>query len=207
MMIMPAPRILSTAALLIAALPGHAQAQPANYEIHPAQGARIGMEIFKTGLLSGKKHQIEFTRYTGTLRYDAASPAASTVELSIETPSIIVLDQWLKLDDQKKVKAQAVGNEGLDIAKFPTMRFVSSSIAPATAEKFTVRGELTIRGIARPSTLDVTLQTQPGGALTISGATVVKMTDYGIKPPKAALGAVGTKDEMPIAFTVIATRK
>jgi hypothetical protein len=28
------------------------------------------------------------------------------------------------------------------------------------------------------------------------------MTDYGLKPPKAALGAIGTKDEMRLDFVL-----
>ena len=33
---------------------------------------------------------------------------------------------------------------------------------------------------------------------------MVKLTNYGLKPPKAALGLIGTKDEMDFTFSLTA---
>ena len=41
-----------------------------------------------------------------------------------------------------------------------------------------------------------------GGDLLLDGRSTVKMKDYGLKPPSAALGMVGTKDEMEVSFVL-----
>jgi hypothetical protein len=45
-----------------------------------------------------------------------------------------------------------------------------------------------------------------GTELLLSGTATVRMTDYGLKPPTAALGTIGTKPEMAFAFTLVARR-
>jgi hypothetical protein len=37
---------------------------------------------------------------------------------------------------------------------------------------------------------------------SLEGGATIKMTDYGLKPPAAALGTIGTKDEMRIEFRI-----
>ena len=34
------------------------------------------------------------------------------------------------------------------------------------------------------------------------GAATVRLTDYQLKPPSALLGAIGTKNEMTVSFTL-----
>ena len=49
-------------------------AQTSLYEIKPEPGANLTLEVYKTGLMSGKKHILVFERYTGSLNYNAANP-------------------------------------------------------------------------------------------------------------------------------------
>jgi polyisoprenoid-binding protein YceI len=69
-------------------------------------------------------------------------------------------------------------------------------------EQFEVEGQLTIRGIARPALVRVLVKPAEGGDLLLDGRSTVKMKDYGLKPPSAALGMVGTKDEMEVSFVL-----
>ena len=41
---------------------------------------------------------------------------------------------------------------------------------------------------------------QVGGSLRFAGSTTFGMKAYGIKPPSALLGAIGTRDEMDLTF-------
>jgi polyisoprenoid-binding protein YceI len=43
-----------------------------------------------------------------------------------------------------------------DAGKFPTATFKSTSVAAAGTNKLTVTGDLTVKGITKPVTLDVT---------------------------------------------------
>jgi hypothetical protein len=53
-------------------------------------------------------------------------------------------------------------------------------------------------GISKPVSVQVIL----GADLSIQGSAKLKMTDWGMKPPSAALGAIGTRDEMSVAFVL-----
>ena len=39
----------------------------------------------------------------------------------------------------------------------------------------------------------------------LEGTALIRLTDYGLKPPTAAPGAIGTKNEMSFHFIVTAT--
>ncbi len=179
-------------------------AQTSLYEIKPGPDSRFALEIYKTGLMSGKKHLLLFERFAGALNYDAAAPEASKLDLNVESASFAVKDDWVSANQAKSIREEAAGKNGLDVIKYPQIRFVSSSIAKS-GEAFTVQGTLTIRGIDKPVTVNVSMKPEPaGGELRFEGKAEVKLKDYGIKPPTAALGAVGTKNEMAVSFLLIA---
>jgi polyisoprenoid-binding protein YceI len=175
--------------------------EAAEYEIQPAPDTRFALEIYKTGLFSGKKHLFLFERYRGTLSYDPAAPQASRVDLTIESASFVVKDDWVSASQAKSIREEAEGKNGLDVVKFPQMRFVSSSVA-RDGDGFVVQGSLTIRGVDKPVTVQVTMSP---GTLRFEGKAEVRLKDYGIKPPTAALGSIGTRNEMNVTFSLVAT--
>jgi hypothetical protein len=42
--------------------------------------------------------------------------------------------------------------------------------------------------------------------LRLTGSAKIRLTDYKLKPPSAILGAIGTKDEMTLNFTISAAK-
>lgn len=180
-------------------------AQTALYEIKPGPDSRFALEIYKTGFMSGKKHLLLFERFAGALNYNAAAPEVSRLDLNVESASFTVKDDWVSASQAKSIREEAAGKNGLEVTKYPQIRFVASSIAKS-GDGFTVQGTLTIRGVDKPVTVAVSMKPEPaGGALRFEGKAEVKLKDYGIKPPTAALGAVGTKNEMAVSFSLIAT--
>jgi polyisoprenoid-binding protein YceI len=185
--------------LLVLALPALIAAQ--SFQIQPAPGTRFGLEVYKTGLLNGKKHIFTFEKYQGTLRFDAADPAASKVAFTLEAASIQCLDDWNPAKGSLDKIMETALNEMMDAKKHPQLKFESSSVQPTGTQQYEVRGNLTIRGIAKP--VLVRIKTKPmGRTLLAEGTAEVKLTDYGLKPPKAALGAIGTKNEMTVTFNL-----
>ena len=83
---------------------------------------------------------------TGTLNLDKANPAASKV--SIEVPVANLKTGIAKLDEHL---AKA---EFFDTAKFPKATFVSTSVKPDGTTGADITGNLTIKGITKPVTLD-----------------------------------------------------
>lgn len=182
-------------------------AEVVTYQIRPAPGNRLALDVAKTGLLSGKKHLFVFERYQGLLRYDRDAPERSRVEMTIESASIVCQDTWVKPKELQKITQTAL-QDMMAAEQHPRLVFSSTSIARQAESRFEVRGTLTIRGIAKPVVVAVTMTPGSGETLTFAGRAEVRMKDYGLKPPSAALGMVGTRNEMEVGFqlTAVAVR-
>lgn len=173
-------------------------AQPVKWDIEPSEQGRFQLKVYKTGLYSGKVHTFVFDRYEGTFDYDPDAPEQASVEFTVQSGSIVCKDDWVSEKDRGKILAEARGNM-LAVDKFPTIRFESSGLAPLADGSFTANGKLTIRDQPKPVTVKVRLVPQ-GGALRVEGSAVVSLEDYGLKPPSAAFGLIGTKSEMDVEF-------
>lgn len=92
----------------------------------------------------------------------------------------------------------------IEVKQHPEIRFVSDHVNVNGPNRFNVSGALTMRGVSRPAVIAVTTQDQ-GRALKLEGSSTVNMKDWGMKPPTAALGAVGTKPEMQVRFQLFFT--
>jgi polyisoprenoid-binding protein YceI len=91
----------------------------------------------------------KFMNAVGTVTLDEATPANSSVEVSFAidgvNTGVPALDEHLK------------GADFFDAAKFPTATFKSTKVEPTSATTAKVTGDLTIHGVTKPVTLDVTL--------------------------------------------------
>jgi polyisoprenoid-binding protein YceI len=92
----------------------------------------------------------QFAQGTGTLEFDAMDPAKSSIKVTIPIASLNTgvpdLDKHLKSEDF------------FELAKYPTATFVSTRVEKGMdMNRFRVTGNLTIRTVTRPVTLDVTL--------------------------------------------------
>lgn len=114
----------------------------------------------------------------GKLVYDADDASKSSVEVTIPVTAI---DTFVpKLDEHLK------GADFFDAGKFPTATFKSTSVAAAGTNKLTVTGDLTVKGITKPVTLDVTLNgagehpMAKKQAIGFSATGTLKRTDFGV---------------------------
>jgi len=187
-------------AFLIALMVHAASGQQHSYSIQPNDASQLELRVFKTGLYRGKAHTFLFPDYRGTLFYDVHTPEASHIDLTLDAGSIKCRDTWLSAKDLKTVQEYAL-NEMLAASRYPRLLFVSSDMRQIAESHFEVRGTLTIRGIAKPATVNVALQ-EFDEVLMFRGTARVLLTDYGLKPPTALLGAIGTKNEMEFSFSL-----
>ena len=91
----------------------------------------------------------KFMNAVGSVTLDEATPANSSVEVSFAIDGVNT--GVAKLDEHLK------GADFFDAAKFPTATFKSTKVEPTSATTANVTGDLTIHGITKPVTLDVTL--------------------------------------------------
>jgi polyisoprenoid-binding protein YceI len=93
--------------------------------------------------------------------------------------------------------------KALNTAQHPDITFrLTKMEAGASAGALKAAGLLTISGVERPVTLELTTQAKDA-TLVVKGALPLVMTDYGIKPPKAMLGVIKTNPKVTVTFEIV----
>ena len=95
-------------------------------------------------------------------------------------------------------------HEALKAGKFPEIKFVMTSvdIKNSSNENFqgTLAGQLTIAGNTRTVSFPFNGKAVGMNTIKVSGKKPMKMSDFGIDPPRAMLGALKTGDLVNILF-------
>ncbi len=115
------------------------------YALDPSH-TRLG---FAARHMAVSKVRGQFTEFGGTLEL-AEDPADSKVSVTIQPGSVDTRDETR--DNHLRT------NDFFDVETHPTWTFVSTAIRPVNATEWKVDGDLTIRGVTRPVTLDATLE-------------------------------------------------
>ena len=159
------------------------------------QRSTITIHVGKAGLLSaaGHDHTINAPLSSGTIR---ESPAPH-VEFTVETAKMTV-----KPDPKVDAKTQAeiqkdLEEMTLETRRFPEITFRSSRIEKLAEGQWKVEGDLSLHGVTKPVSLTVK---RTGDSYT--ARTVLKQTNFGIKPISVAGGVIKVKDEVEIDFQI-----
>jgi polyisoprenoid-binding protein YceI len=189
--------LLCTAATLSLAAAG-----PRTFTADPAR-SRATIEVGKSGAFSfaGHTHEVEAPLSNGVIHFDPDRPSRSDVRLEFNAAAMRVTGKGESADDAAKVQQTMLSEQVLDVKKYPTIVFESTSVSP----KYEVAGRLTIHGETRPVSAAVTLKVD-GPTLTATGRFAIKQTAFGIKPISVG-GVVKVKDELNIAFTIAARER
>jgi polyisoprenoid-binding protein YceI len=121
------------AVLLFLLIPFSAFAQgSASYSIDPQQ-SKMEIHVGKEGAFKafGHDHLIEAKQVSGEVQFNPQNIDQSSVRLQVPTKSITVIDPGESEKDRKEVQANMEGEKVLDVAKFPEITFVSTSISAA----------------------------------------------------------------------------
>jgi polyisoprenoid-binding protein YceI len=118
-----------------------------------------------------------FNDFSGTFTYDDNDPRNSQIEVVIKTASI---------DSNHAERDKHLRNEDfLDVKKYPEARFKSTSYKETGLNKAVLTGDLTLRGITRPVTIQVEKignGPDPWGGYRrgFEGTTSFALKDFGI---------------------------
>jgi polyisoprenoid-binding protein YceI len=82
-----------------------------------------------------------FADFTGTIQFDESDAGNSKVDVTIQARSIDTAEG----DRDKHLRS----GDFFDVEKYPTLRFVSTSVRPRGDSTYDVAGQLTIRGVTR----------------------------------------------------------
>jgi polyisoprenoid-binding protein YceI len=88
-----------------------------------------------------------FTSFSGTVVIDPLHPDATGVDVDIDASSV---DTAMGVRDE-----HLRGEEFFDVERHPTISFRSRGVSVLAAGRYTVRGDLTIRGLTQPVRLVV----------------------------------------------------
>jgi polyisoprenoid-binding protein YceI len=159
------------------------------------QRSTITIHVGKTGLLSAAAHEhtIDAPIASGTIR----ESGAPHIEFTVETAKMTVRPDP-KFDAKTQATIQTDMDEmTLETKKFPQITFRSSRIEKVADGQWKVDGDLSLHGVSKPVSLTVK---QTGDSYTTH--TVLKQTDFGIKPITVGGGMIKVKNEVEIDFQI-----
>ena len=147
-------RILSVAVLL--ALPVGAWADAFAEAVGRYRVQSASTIHFSVAQAGGQAVEGTFDKFQGAFELNR-DIRRSKVDISIDAASVQAVDPRV----ENFIKSEAV----FDAANFPSIRFVSTSVARTGDKSATVEGQLTAKGRTRPSRFYVTLLQQSKGML------------------------------------------
>ncbi len=143
-MIRPARHALLAAAALVVVAGTPAAAEPYHYRLDPDHLS-----------IAFKTHHIGFADTIGLFRtasgsfvFDETVPAVSEVRIEVQAASVFT--------NHERRDAHLRGGDFLAVDAHPVIRFAADSVTVTGPRTGTVTGDLTLLGVTRPVTLDLT---------------------------------------------------
>jgi polyisoprenoid-binding protein YceI len=169
--------------------------------------SRVFIFVDKTGF--GHQHGVVGRLKGGYLRVAKESAGKILFDMpsfradTLEARRRVGLDGAASEQEQEQVTANMIGGSVLDVAQFPTALFTVGSVRrfeernPAGMPRYALDGDFTLHGVTRRINVTATGE-QDRGYLHLKGNFPLRQTDYGIRPFKKALGAVGVGDVLTV---------
>lgn len=128
----------------------------------------------------------QFTEFDGGFTFDAKDFSKSSVEVSIDIAS-------LDLSNHEKWRGHVIGEDFFDAEAHPKMTFKSTAVKKTGDDTFAVTGDLTIKGVTKPTVLNVKFN-KAGEAFGkekagFSATTTIDRTEFGVDAYAPAVGA------------------
>lgn len=161
--------------------------------------------IFRVNHLGFSNYTARFKRFDAKLQFDPADPAQSRVTAAIDARSIET-----DFPDPAKLDFNALlqNEQWLNAAQFPEMTFRSTRVELTGANTARLHGELALRGVTRPVTLDAVFNggyaghpMDPNARIGFSARGALKRSEFGIAfgvPPAGSTFGVGDAVEIII---------
>jgi polyisoprenoid-binding protein YceI len=152
-----------------------------------AAKSRIDFSVKEMGVtVSG-----QFRKFDATIDLDPVKPENSKADVTVDIGSLTTGDA--------DADAIAVDKPWLNKIDFPKAAFKSTSVKGLAANRYEVKGQLTIRGKTRDITVPLTTESQADGSVVASGEFSVKRSDFAIGGGEWNEGDV-VADAVPVKF-------
>lgn len=161
--------------------------------------------IFRVNHLGFSNYTARFKRFDARLEFDPANLAASGVSATVDAAS---LETDFPDPAHLDFNAQLRGEQWLDVAKFPEIRFASRMIDVTGRNTLRIHGDLTLHGITRPVVLEATFNggyaghpLDPHARIGFSAHGTLRRSEFGIAYGIPAPGTtMGVGDDVAVAI-------
>jgi len=139
-----------------------------------------------------------FTSMKGTVIVDEANPARSSINIEVDANSVNTNNQ--QRDNHLR------SPDFFNTRQFPTITFKSTEVRRVNANTVQVQGDLTMRGVTRPITANVTLtgkgkNAQGRDIIGFETTFTIRRSEFGIRYGLPSLG-----DEVRVTLSIEAMR-
>ena len=140
-----------------------------------------------------------FNALRGQLSIDEQNPASSWVEAEVEAASI---DTHNRLRDAHLRSAAF-----FDVKKYPMIVFQSTNVEHVSGQDYKVTGNLTLHGVTKPVTFDVTYRGQRtmGAPTSLTAKAKVNRHDFGLGQDMAVQFAASEMASIEIDLEAVQT--
>jgi polyisoprenoid-binding protein YceI len=192
---------VATASLVAVATTHHAvplnAASPVamtTFTIDPAHS----MMLFKVRHLGLSTVTGRFAKFAGTFQLDPATGQAASASIKIETASVNT--------DNERRDGHLRSPDFFAADSFPQITFESSRIEKVSGNKYRMTGNLTMRGVTKPVTLDAELagtrQTPQGWLAAVNLSGTVKRKEFGLMWDRITEGVAVVSDDITLQLEV-----
>lgn len=144
-----------------------------------------------------------FGEFEGSAHLDGGDPSKSSVQLTVQAASV---------ETRNQLRDEHLRDHFLDSGRHPVITFISTGVRQAGESSFEVTGDLTIRGVSKPVTVDFELTgagTDPWGSFRagFEGTAVINRKDWGVSWNALVEGGDAlVSDKVTLEFDVTAIR-
>ena len=190
--------IAALAALAALAMFAIAAAQTAPVALKVSADSRLWFE----GTSTVRNWNCQAGQFDAAIDADEGAPAAVlNGRKAVRTVRLTVPVAQLDCNDNNTMNRHMW--KALESGRHATIQFALASYelvqSPARG---TLTGTLTLRGVALPVTIPVEF-TDAKGALKVTGSYALKMTNWGVEPPKLMFGAMKVGETVTVRFELL----
>ncbi|MER3318264.1 YceI family protein [Flagellimonas lutimaris] len=167
-----------------------------SYAISKSEG-----EVMVTGTSTLHDWEEVAEQKSGSIALDNTGelPKINTLKFTVEAES---LKSGKGAMDKNTYKALDTKKHKQIVFNMKSVKSVSPVVSVSNRYKVVATGDLTISGSTNTIDLPFNL-TINGDKVLLEGKKALKMTDYGVEPPKALLGTITTGDEIEVHFNTV----
>ena len=171
-----------------------------NYVLDEAP-TRIGFVARQAMVTKVRGH---FHEFDGNAHLDGDDPSKSSAQLTIQAKSI---------QTRNELRDEHLRSHFLDVPNYPTVSFTSTEVEQVNETSFIVTGDLTIRGVTKPVSVEMELtgaenDSRGNFGVGFEGTAIINRKDWGVSWNAVVEGGgVLIGEQVTLEFEVAAIRQ